>query len=140
MNKVATLEPIPNCPCGAARVFEFQILPSLLHVLDVDKYAKKGASSVGDSMGLATAFEQGGMNWGNIAIYSCPKACSYSDQEYVVVQDSLDERPIVPTRALRPSDTQPVVIQENTKFNDSDDETNNEEDNGMEEDDFEEDC
>ena len=37
------LPAITNCECGAERVFEFQILPSLLHVLDVDGHATKNS-------------------------------------------------------------------------------------------------
>ncbi|MBV5333173.1 hypothetical protein JZU54_06450, partial [bacterium] len=33
------LPDVPRCACGAGRVFEFQVLPSLLHVLDVDGHA-----------------------------------------------------------------------------------------------------
>jgi hypothetical protein len=89
---------IPPCSCGAERVFETQLLPSLLHVLEVDKHAPKqvGSTSTAAS-GLGAAYEQGGMNWGNIAIYSCPNVCA-AEQEFVVVQDS-DERPSQPRQA-----------------------------------------
>lgn len=109
-----TVEPsIPPCPCGAPRLFEVQVLPSILHVLEVDK-----ASPGGD---LGSLYNNG-MNWGNICIYSCPKSCNLSDSEYVVVQESVDEKPAEHRQAL-----QDVVIQEDSKFmDDEDDEDENE--------------
>lgn len=114
--------PIPPCACGAQRVFEAQLLPSILHVLDVDKYAEKGDGST--TTGLAAAYETGGMNWGNVAIYSCPAACSNED-EYVVVQDSMDERP-GPELRRGYEDAEAVVVPEDSKFDDDDDDAEDE--------------
>jgi hypothetical protein len=116
---------IPTCTCGASRVFEVQLLPSLLHVLQVDKYADA------TSTGLDAAYEQGGMDWGNIAIYSCPNACS-ADEEYVVIQGS-DERPTQNSAFQGDTD---VLIPEDSKFDDGDD---GEEDDGSVEEEEEED-
>jgi hypothetical protein len=88
---------IPPCACGAERVFETQLLSSLLHVLEVDKHAPPTDAGTSTASGLGAAYEQGGMNWGNIAIYSCPNVCA-AELEFVVVQDS-DERPSQPRGA-----------------------------------------
>lgn len=38
-------------------------------------------------------FGNGGMDWGALAIYSCPASCDMSREEYVVVQKSVDGSP-----------------------------------------------
>ncbi len=81
---------VPNCDCGAERVFEFQIMPSVLHVLDVDRYA----SGSQKSDGLIELISSGGMNWGVIAVYSCPESCEKSREEFVIVQDAVSDAPI----------------------------------------------
>jgi hypothetical protein len=98
-------------------------LPSLLHVLEVDKHVKSdGANSSAnpEQSTLATAYESGGMDWGNIAVYTCPNTtCAGEATEYCVVQDSVDESPTVPNRAMHQED---AIIQEGTKFDDDDEE------------------
>ena len=70
---------IPACPlCGAARRFEFQILPQLLHFMQVD-------ASSPDSI-----------DFGSIAVYTCSNNCNIETpavpsayaEEYVWVQPS----------------------------------------------------
>mmetsp|Transcript_20386 Transcript_20386/g.42755 ORF Transcript_20386/g.42755 Transcript_20386/m.42755 type:complete len:501 (-) Transcript_20386:114-1616(-) len=80
------------CNCGAQRLFEFQLLPSMLHVLDVDSNANLNDKNL-DVMDLVS---RGGMNWGAVAVYSCPESCDLSREEFVVVQASLDDDPVVP--------------------------------------------
>lgn len=75
---------IPNCACGSERVFEFQLLPSLLHVLDVDS-ARSHSDNENDTTDLTS---MGGMNWGSIAVYSCPNSCDESREEFLIVQES----------------------------------------------------
>jgi hypothetical protein len=104
---------IPACRCGSPRVFELQILPSLLHVLEVDKAA------TGTDLG---SLYNCGMNWGNLCVYSCPRSCSESDSEFVVVQESVDEKPAEARRAL-----QDVVIQEDSQFADEDEDEDEDE-------------
>jgi Programmed cell death protein 2, C-terminal putative domain len=119
-------QPIPPCDCcGTPRVFEMQLLPSLLHVLEVDKHVKsdgvlRSGGANPEQSTLATAYESGGMDWGNIAVYTCPNAsCVGEVIEYCVVQDSVDESPTVPIRAMHQED---VIIQEGSKFEDDDEE------------------
>lgn len=82
---------VEPCACGAERVFECQILPSILHVLEVEKYSGAAAKPAGISDLMSD-----GMNWGSVAVYSCPKACAASQEEYLVVQESVDGQPEIP--------------------------------------------
>ncbi|CAG11002.1 unnamed protein product, partial [Tetraodon nigroviridis] len=62
---------IPPCTCGAARSFEFQVMPQLLNSLSVD----------------AT---EGGVDWGTLAVYTCSGSCNQGDgysPEFVWKQD-----------------------------------------------------
>ena len=72
-------QPIPTCrDCGTPLRFELQILPSILHVLHVDDSAVAG--------------ESGGMDWGNICVYTCPNQVTKcrSNEAFCIVQDSID--------------------------------------------------
>lgn len=90
---------VPDCACGHGRVFEFQILPSLLHVLDVDGHATAvGASGEEDEIDdddVLGLINNGGMNWGSIAVYSCPLSCDDSREEFVVVLEAVDDAPTI---------------------------------------------
>ena len=89
------LPTVPKCVCGADRVFEFQVLPSLLHVLDVDSHATTASdSSIGDTDDMMDLISAGGMNWGAIAIYSCSVSCDESRDEFVIVQNAVGDAPI----------------------------------------------
>jgi hypothetical protein len=87
-------------------------LPSLLSVLDVDKYSEAGKD-------LVSAYSQGAMDWGNIGVYSCSDTDCSEPFDFVVVQASVDEQPAQPRRMM---DNEHVVIAEGTKFDDEDDE------------------
>ncbi|NXG24386.1 PDCD2 protein, partial [Grallaria varia] len=54
---------IPNCSCGAKRIFEFQIMPQLLNHLQVD--------SLGESI-----------DWGTLVVYTCADNCG-GENEYL---------------------------------------------------------
>ena len=57
----------------------------MLHVLDVDS----STSEVDESMDLNSI---GGMNWGSIAIFSCPNSCDKSREEVCIVQKDYDTK------------------------------------------------
>ncbi|XP_023779633.1 programmed cell death protein 2 [Cyanistes caeruleus] len=62
---------IPNCVCGAKRIFEFQIMPQLLNHLQVD--------SLGESI-----------DWGTLVVYTCADSCGGANQyleEFIWKQD-----------------------------------------------------
>lgn len=115
-------KPLPPCSCGARRLFHFQLLPSLLHVLQVDKYVRD--STVGDRNWSET-YESGGMDWGNIAVYTCSARCD-SEEAYCVIQDSVDGRPS--RQQQMKNHAEDVVIQEDAIFNADDDDENDEDD------------
>jgi hypothetical protein len=90
--------PVPDCPCGSKRIFECQLMPSILHVLEVDKYVAKDSLSSGSenqdkTFDLNEEFIGGGQNWGALAVYTCSASCESNQEEYVVLQDSVDEMP-----------------------------------------------
>ena len=96
-SKDLTFPNIPPCSCGSHRAFECQLMPSVLHILDVDKYAPKEDSQ--QSLQRDVEIERilsknsGGMNWGTIAVYSCAMSCESSTDEFVVVQEPADGVP-----------------------------------------------
>ncbi|NXU56863.1 PDCD2 protein, partial [Turnix velox] len=62
---------IPNCLCGAKRIFEFQIMPQLLNHLQVD--------SLGESI-----------DWGTLVVYTCANSCGGANdylEEFIWKQD-----------------------------------------------------
>ncbi|KFO80739.1 Programmed cell death protein 2, partial [Cuculus canorus] len=62
---------IPNCLCGAKRIFEFQIMPQLLNHLKVD--------SLGESI-----------DWGTLVVYTCADNCGDGNEyleEFIWKQD-----------------------------------------------------
>ncbi|XP_041280064.1 programmed cell death protein 2 isoform X1 [Onychostruthus taczanowskii] len=62
---------IPNCVCGAKRIFEFQIMPQLLNHLQVD--------SLGESI-----------DWGTLVVYTCADSCGGGSEyleEFIWKQD-----------------------------------------------------
>ncbi|XP_059970815.1 programmed cell death protein 2 isoform X3 [Mesoplodon densirostris] len=65
---------IPDCPCGAKRIFEFQVMPHLLNYLKAD--------SLGRSV-----------DWGVLAIFTCAESCGLGTgytEEFVWKQDLTD--------------------------------------------------
>jgi hypothetical protein len=116
-------KPLPPCTCGAKRMFEFQLLPSLLHVLQVDKFIIDTCETA--VRNWSDSYENGGMDWGNIAFYTCSARCA-RDHGYCVVQDSVDGSPSMQQHSLKHAED--VVIQEDAKFNDDDDDEDDDED------------
>lgn len=98
-------------------MFECQILPSVLHVLNVDKYAQQFRNAFSS---LNDWYSVGGMDFGSIAVYSCsnPTTCT-SWEEFVVIQDTAEDQPKLPAAGLR--DTGDVVVPENAASDAQDD-------------------
>lgn len=113
-----------------------ELVPPLLHVLEVDKHANNnGSSSSCGSGGLDSAYAQGGIDFGNIAVYTCSNPNCRSTEEYCVVQDSIDERPTGPKRQMPRGD---ALIEEVAKFDDENDEDDDDDEDDMSEDDEDE--
>jgi hypothetical protein len=70
-------------------------MPSVLHVLEVDKYSNlvNNERSNSNDLEFTLSKDHGGMNWGCIAVYSCAESCDRSHEEFVVVQESADGIP-----------------------------------------------
>ncbi|KAK2489211.1 hypothetical protein MC885_012567 [Smutsia gigantea] len=65
---------IPDCPCGAKRVFEFQVMPQLLSYLKADTLGRS-------------------VDWGVLAIFTCAESCGLGTgytEEFVWKQDIAD--------------------------------------------------
>lgn len=85
---------LPICPaCGTKCSFEMQLLPSLLHVLEVDRFsspekgAEDGTSGIGELL-------SNGMNWGSVAVFTCPNGSCGSMEGALVIQSGVDENPL----------------------------------------------
>ncbi|XP_012590300.1 PREDICTED: programmed cell death protein 2 [Condylura cristata] len=64
-------EDIPDCPCGAKRIFEFQVMPQLLYYLKADRLGRS-------------------VDWGVLAIFTCAESCRLGTgyaEEFVWKQD-----------------------------------------------------
>ena len=75
---------VPPCSrCGAARWFEFQILPQL--VVEIEKAEAKGdhAGDEADDAVSETVLrelrDERALDWGTVAVYSCSKSCALND-------------------------------------------------------------
>ncbi|XP_062043048.1 programmed cell death protein 2 isoform X1 [Lepus europaeus] len=72
--KIPQEKDIPDCPCGAKRILEFQVMPQLLNYLKAD------------SLGCS-------VDWGVLAIFTCAESCSLGSgyaEEFVWKQDVTD--------------------------------------------------
>jgi hypothetical protein len=103
-------QPIPACVhCQTKLQFELQILPSILHILNVDNYHVQPITSTRTNHNNDTTTQTissnqigsssssvGGMDWGNIAIYTCQNPMCYNRSNikivdaFCVIQDSID--------------------------------------------------
>ncbi|KAJ3371174.1 hypothetical protein GGF31_003597 [Allomyces arbusculus] len=75
---------VPKCDrCGAARVFECQLMSTLLSVLPVEQYAAKAAGSgpVDEKAHPSTWYS--GMEFGTVLVYTCGKNCAASEPNAV---------------------------------------------------------
>jgi Programmed cell death protein 2, C-terminal putative domain len=119
-------ESIPTCRhCGTHLRFELQILSSILHVLNVDDFGVEDTTTT-----------SGGMDWGNICVYTCPNQVSkcLSNDVFCIVQDSIDHVYLPNNNGNSTNNTilhqqqqsatstvAAVVIPENTQFDQDDD-------------------
>ncbi|XP_026936389.1 programmed cell death protein 2 isoform X2 [Orcinus orca] len=65
---------IPDCPCGAKRIFEFQVMPHLLNYLKADRLGRS-------------------VDWGVLAVFTCAESCGLGTgytEEFVWKQDITD--------------------------------------------------
>ncbi|XP_019807394.1 programmed cell death protein 2 isoform X2 [Tursiops truncatus] len=65
---------IPDCPCGAKRIFEFQVMPHLLNHLKADRLGRS-------------------VDWGVLAVFTCAESCGLGTgytEEFVWKQDVTD--------------------------------------------------
>jgi len=74
-----------SCICGSTRTFEFQIMPSVLHILKVEEYAQISSSDISAE---PSKLAERGMSWDILAIYSCPLSCNESTEEVILVQET----------------------------------------------------
>ncbi|TMW62814.1 hypothetical protein Poli38472_005432 [Pythium oligandrum] len=85
---------VPRCPCGEERAFEFQLTPTINYFLKVDEFAAKkleahAVPKKSDSdapPASAPTQSGGGMDWASVVVYSCPKSCQQSREEFAYVQ------------------------------------------------------
>ena len=91
---------VPCCACGAKRVFELQLLSTVLNELDVDSCRNQGESKQNCSRGSSGGeneeqrrrrmmMNNGGMDWSTVLVYSCADSCTRSHEEVVVVHRPL---------------------------------------------------
>jgi len=85
--------------CGSPRTIEFQIMPQLLHYLNVDKnttLSTAGPSTVQESEPKAFVNKSDkDIDWGSIDIFTCSASCGYQEP----LPSSLDiEEPSFPPR------------------------------------------
>ena len=97
--------PIPRCSCGAKRVFELQLVPSLISILSLDSLSSTGERSKGGSKSKQTeeqrkkelarlaageAGQKDGeaseMEWGSVLVFGCEADCEGWKEEWVGVE------------------------------------------------------
>ncbi|WVN90776.1 uncharacterized protein L203_106019 [Cryptococcus depauperatus CBS 7841] len=107
LEKLYNPKSIPPCPkCSSSRVFELQLVPSLINILrphtlsttgEAPKTASSKASTEEDrkkeltklaagSKGDTSQDEKGEMEWGNVLVYGCEKDCVGIGEEWVGVE------------------------------------------------------
>ncbi|KAJ3274690.1 programmed cell death protein [Terramyces sp. JEL0728] len=65
------MQSIPNCQCGSKRVFEFQIMPYVLTMIQ--------------TIGAIKDFIENGLDFGTILVFVCEKNCD-AREEYSIMQ------------------------------------------------------
>lgn len=95
---------VPCCDkCGEPRQFEFQVMPQLLHYLELDKKArlKDAPEEAAETLQQLSSLEQKklyleaiqkAIDWGSLDVYTCTGSCANEEAyvpEYVFVQPPL---------------------------------------------------
>eukprot|EP00537_Pseudo-nitzschia_pungens_P000510 CAMPEP_0172366096 /NCGR_PEP_ID=MMETSP1060-20121228/13566_1 /TAXON_ID=37318 /ORGANISM="Pseudo-nitzschia pungens, Strain cf. cingulata" /LENGTH=434 /DNA_ID=CAMNT_0013089813 /DNA_START=46 /DNA_END=1348 /DNA_ORIENTATION=+ len=87
---------VPQCTCcGEEQRFEFQVLPTILDALAVEKYqAESRTKTTGEALALHDLLSNG-LNFGSIAVFTCSNAsCGPEEKEAsLVIQKSVDDLP-----------------------------------------------
>lgn len=64
---------VPPCSiCGSPRVFELQLMPSMIHLLKTELHAPKG-----DNQKQSWSDPSDGMEWSTVLVYSCEEDCQW---------------------------------------------------------------
>lgn len=80
---------LPPCPvCKSRRIFECQLMPNLINVLQVPEAGSRAKKKPSDEERRKEVEQilkesSGGMEWGTSMIFSCEKDCCVSDGESV---------------------------------------------------------
>lgn len=86
----------PTCgSCGTRCNFEMQLLPALLHVLQVDHFASADKQSDDEGAAGIDTWLSKGMNWGSVAVFTCSNQSCDSTSGALVIQASVDGNPEV---------------------------------------------
>ena len=93
----------------------------MLHVLQVDKHAAASAESHinGTNLQDILSADYGGMNWGVVAVYTCPTSSCSNKEELLVVQASVDTLAQISSpkrRPVPPADAPDCVIPDGQTF------------------------
>eukprot|EP00536_Pseudo-nitzschia_multiseries_P011215 jgi/Psemu1/28219/gm1.28219_g len=87
---------VPPCSSsGEERKFEFQVLPSILDALAVEKYqTEMRTTTKGEALALDDLLSNG-LNFGSIAVFTSSNAWSGAEEKeaYLVIQKSVDDLP-----------------------------------------------
>merc|ERR1712194_884981 len=86
-------EVVPDCPCGAARVFEAQLMPTLLFNLKIEEQIAQGCSEAMDWTHVAvyTCADNCGFNLSADGVYGCEHVCVEMSRDLVVARVEMDE-------------------------------------------------
>ncbi|ORZ34929.1 programmed cell death protein 2 [Catenaria anguillulae PL171] len=80
--KLPVKQRLPSCPrCGGQRVYECQLMPTLLSVLPVEKHAPEPTPAELEAMGKNPAMWIRGMEFGTVIVFTCGENCTVEASE-----------------------------------------------------------